>query len=353
MRLYQSKLSSRRNRRRHRTLRRLGIGLGLLVVVLSPVIYSYVTAMTKPSSLPLGIRTVEWIRANGGAGLVSFVEREYYTWTAPSKGGPPLRALPAINGARGQTDPKPRSTKDPSVPRPPRIQLPIRPHLRGEGIWHPTADWVSGTPPVMVAEFRPDPSYPRVVAYVAWMNTKRVQLALYPGRYEPPSSLPRGPMMVPYDQRWRLLATFNSGFTYGDGHGGFYTDGHLYTPLVPGKATLLAYRNGQIRIAPWQGGARPGASVVLARQNASMIVQNGRLAPNLFNGNQSEWGLTLGNAILVWRSAVGVDKHGNLIYGAADYRTVGSLAKMMLEAGAVQAMNRTIATYWQAAAAQT
>jgi hypothetical protein len=321
--------------------------LAVLLAILSPAIYSYVTTMMEPSSLPLGIRTIEWIRSNGGAGLVSFVEREYYTWTAPSKGGPPLRALPAINDAR----PRPYPTGGghpvaPAAARPPQIRLPIHPHLPGEGVWHPTTDAYPGPSPVMVAEFRPDPSYPRVVAYVAWIDARRAQLALYPGRYEPPSSAPRGPMMVPYGQRWRLLATFNSGFTYGDGHGGFYTDGHLYTPLVDGKATLVAYRDGRIRIVAWRGGPRPAASVALARQNASLIVRDGRLAPNLFNGDQNEWGLTLGNAILVWRSAIGIDRHGNLIYGAADYRTVGSLAKMMLEAGAVQAMELDINAEW-------
>jgi hypothetical protein len=43
---------------------------------------------------------------------------------------------------------------------------------------------------------------------------------------------------------------------------------------------------------------------------------------------------------------VGVDRHGNLIYAAANYQTVGSLAAIMIRAGAVRAMEMDINTYW-------
>ena len=66
--------------------------------------------------------------------------------------------------------------------------------------------------------------------------------------------------------------------------------------------------------------------------------------PNLSDG--PEWGATLGNAIRVWRSGVGVDRHGNLIYAAANDQTVGSLAAILIHAGAVRAMELDINTYW-------
>jgi hypothetical protein len=84
--------------------------------------------------------------------------------------------------------------------------------------------------------------------------------------------------------------------------------------------------------------------VVYARQNLPLIVNNRLPNPNLSDG--PEWGATLGNAIRVWRSAVGVDRHGNLIYAAANDQTVGSLAAIMIRAGAVRAMELDINTYW-------
>ncbi len=92
--------------------------------------------------------------------------------------------------------------------------------LPGEGIWHRTARLVSVRPPVLVTAFRTERDYPRIVAYLAWFDHTRTTLTWYPGRYEPPSGGARGPTEVPYRQRWRLLATFNGGFTHRDGNNG-------------------------------------------------------------------------------------------------------------------------------------
>ena len=48
----------------------------------------------------------------------------------------------------------------------------------------------------------------------------------------------------------------------------------------------------------------------------------------------------------MWRSAVGIDRRGNLIYVAAPDQTVGSLAAIMIRARAVRAMELDINTYW-------
>ena len=42
--------------------------------------------------------------------------------------------------------------------------------------------------------------------------------------------------------------------------------------------------------------------------------------------DNSLWGSTLGNAVRVWRSGAGIDRHGNLIYLAAEDQTAASLA---------------------------
>jgi hypothetical protein len=87
-----------------------------------------------------------------------------------------------------------------------------------------------------------------------------------------------------------------------------------------------------------------GANVVFARQNLPLIVDQGRPNPNLNDG--PEWGATLGNAIEVWRSGIGVDRSGNLIYAAAEDQTVSSLARILIHAGAVRAMELDINSYW-------
>jgi hypothetical protein len=71
---------------------------------------------------------------------------------------------------------------------------------------------------------------------------------------------------------------------------------------------------------------------------------HGVRTPNL--SDPSQWGATLGNAIRVWRSGIGIDRHGNLVYVAADQQTVGSLADIFIHVGAVRAMELDINAEW-------
>jgi hypothetical protein len=200
---------------------------------------------------------------------------------------------------------------------------------------------------VLVTTFRTELEYPRIVAYVAWFDHTRTQIAYYPGRYEPPNAARRGPMMVPYGQRWRLRATFNGGFTYEDGHNGSADNGRTNEPLLDGKATLVGYRDGRVAIVKWTGGPNAGPEIAWARQSLAPIVWNGQLNPQLDeNPNSAEWGFTLGGVTRVWRTGVGVDRRGNLIYVAADNQTVITIAKILRHVGAVRAMEFDINPDW-------
>jgi predicted DNA-binding transcriptional regulator AlpA len=309
----------------------------IMLAFLSPAIYSWARMATLPSSLPLGVRSVEWLRMHHMNWLVDEAEHIYYTWQTPAKGGRQLKKLPTV-GLRA----KPKAHA--SAPGPARIRPVFAHPLAGEGVWRPSGPPVGGSPPVLVTTFRTERDYPRIVAYVAWFDHARTALAYYPGRYEPPSATLRGPMEVPWGQRWRLLATFNSGFIYSDGLNGDVLDGHVNEPLRDGLATLVAYRNGTVNIVGWHGAPRPGPAIAFARQSLPLIIDRGRLTPAL--NDSSQWGFTLGNAVRVWRTGIGIDRRGNLIYAAADYQTVISLAEILKRAGAVRAMELDINPEW-------
>ena len=330
-------------RRRRRRLVLLGVAA---LALLSPAVYSYTATMLQPSSLPLGVRSVEWLRAHHGNWLVDEVEHLYYGLKAPKKGGPQLKSLPAVGLAPAPTAAGGRAGwgRVRVAAWPPRIKPVFALPLPGEGIWKRTGPLVDGRPPVLVTTFRSERDYPRIVAYVAWFSHVRTALAFYPGRYEPPSAPVRGPMSVPYSQRWRLLATFNSGFIYKDGHNGSSINGLTYEPLKDGLATLVGYRNGRVDIKTWSGGPNAGPQIAFARQSLPLIVQGGRLNPAL--NDSSQWGYTLGNAVRVWRTGVGIDRRGNLIYAAADDQTVITLARILQRAGAVRAMQFDINPEW-------
>ena len=299
-----------------------------------PTTISFVTTMTSPSNSSFTIRSFEWLRDHGAAGIASSIEGFYYTLTAPSTGGSPLRALPL-------------KVRVPvvSAVHPPNVAPVLTPSLPGEGVWSPTETWTAAGSPVLITQFRSDPNYPQMVAGVAWINMQTARIAWIPGRQEPPVSLPRGSMEVPTDTRARLLATFNSAFKLSDsGGGGIALAGQTYAPLRPGLATFVGYGDGRVDIQSWAGGSIAPSNVIFARQNLPLIVEGGRPNPNLSDG--PEWGATLGNAVRVWRSGVGVDARGNLIYAAANDQTVGSLAAILIRAGAVRAMELDINSYW-------
>jgi hypothetical protein len=312
------------------------VALVAAIIALVPVAFSFVGTMAEPSNSSFGIRTVEWLREHGAAGLVSQVESIYYSLTAPAKGGPTLHALPRV----GYGAPAVAATV---TYRPPRVAPFIQPALPGEGVWHATRPGLEGEPPVLLTTLRNQPEYPRVVAGLAWIDTERTSIALHPGRQEPAVTMPRGTMQVPWTNRGRLLATFNSGFKLSDSHGGVALNGHTYATMQNGQATFVGYTNGKVDVVDWRGGPIAPNTVAFARQNLPLIVNEGRPSPNLDNG---EWGATVGNAILVWRSAIGVDRRGNLIYAAGEDQTVRSLADTLLRAGAVRAMELDINSYW-------
>jgi hypothetical protein len=324
-----------------------------VLVPLSLAIYSYASWMFQPTSLSWNVRSVEWVRAKVPFGnwFVDEVEHVYYSLNAPDKGGPQLTKLPAV----GLTQPSPvraRPKRAPKAPTqaaawPPRIKPVFAHRLRGEGVWRPIGPPVAGGPPVLVTTFRTEVDYPRLVAYVAWFDHTRTAIGYYPGRYEPPNAAVRGPMMVPYGQRWRLLATFNGGFTYTDGDNGSTDNGRMNEPLKTGNATLVGYRDGRIAIVKWSGAPNAGPNVAWSRQSLAPIVWNGQVNPQLnSNPDSPQWGYTLGGVTRVWRSGVGIDRRGNIMYVVADGQTVITLAKILQHIGAVRAMEFDINPEW-------
>ncbi|HWD65114.1 MAG TPA: phosphodiester glycosidase family protein [Solirubrobacteraceae bacterium] len=303
-----------------------------LMICLTPVTVSFLLTVLGPSNSTFTIQSFEWLRDHGAAQLAVQMEDFYYSWNAPATGGRALKRL-ALGG---------HPSAHASL-HPPNIAPLIRPALAHEGVWMPSATWTAQSP-VQVAQFRSDPLYPQMVAGVAWIDPRRAWITLNPGRLEPNVSLPRGPMEVPAGQRSRLLATFNSGFKLEDDSGGFAVGGRSYAPMRDGQATIIGFSDGRVDVRSWTGGPEVPSGVQWARQNLPLIVDNGLPNPHLSDG--PAWGVTVGNAIRVWRSGVGVTRQGDLVYAAADNQTVGSLAAILIRAGAVRAMELDINSYW-------
>ena len=228
---------------------------------------------------------------------------------------------------------------------PPAITPEVSPALSGEGQWTARDSWSPGAASVLTTTWRPFASEPSVVAYGSWMRSSSTLLGLFPG-YKGPgtTALDRGPEQVPIAGRTGLLATFNSGFYEADAAAGFYTNGTLYFPMQAGAATVVQYTDGTVDVVNWTGGATPPPNVIMARQNLSMLVQGSQ--PTAATANGSAWGITLGGVPAVWRTGLGIDARGNVIYVAAAQQTAASLAQILIQAGAVRAMQLDINPAW-------
>ncbi|HVO54179.1 MAG TPA: phosphodiester glycosidase family protein [Solirubrobacterales bacterium] len=315
------------------------VALLAAAICLIPAAVSWVGAMTGPRNVGIDVATVEWMRSHGGNPIVSEIENVYYTLTAPAKGGPPLRKLPQVGVADAESEAEP-----PHVYRPPPIEPLIHPALKGEGRWHAAEAHAGPRPPVLLTTFRSDPEYPQFVAGVAWIDHAVTRLDYVPGLVEPPEIAHRGSGEVPPKLRGRLLATFNGGFPLETSFAGLVYRGETIASMVDGVATLVEYRDGRLDVVDWHHGEEPSRHVWFAKQNLPPIIENGKLNPDLSDG--PEWGATVNNAVRVWRSGLGIDARGNLIYAAANYQTVGSLAEILKRAGAVRAMELDINEDW-------
>jgi hypothetical protein len=337
----------RRAQQRRRVVRRRRIVFGMLgglVVLLLYFGVSYAGYMVKPTSMTFAERSAEWVRNDVPFGNWIIDTAERYTYSAPSKGGPGLKRLRSVG-----LSPAAALVKHPEHASytPPPIKPVFATPLPGEGVWRRTGPSVNGGPPVLVTSYRPSTVYPSIVAYVLWIDHSRTDLAYYPGRYEPPSAVDRGPMMVPVDQRDRLLATFNGGFTHVDTNNGSAVNGHTNEPLIDGNATLVGYRNGTVNIVKWAGGTTAPPDVAWARQSLTPILWDGKLNPELnTDPNSIQWGYTLGGVTYTPRTAVGVDAHGNVMFLVASQATVISLAQILQHIGAVRAMEYDINPEW-------
>jgi Phosphodiester glycosidase len=201
----------------------------------------------------------------------------------------------------------------------------------------PAAD---GSPAIYTTFERPNPDYPGVIAGVALIDQTRTRMALIPGTRQPDRSTAAA-QVAPADRK-ALVATFNSGFKMADSRGGFYLDGRTFVPLRDGAASLVIDRNGTATVAQWGRDAVAGPNVVAVRQNLDLIVEGGQPVSGLDLNAGGTWGTLRNQLQSTWRSGVGVDAAGHLLYVGGGNMTLKSLAAALANAGAVRAMQLDI-----------
>jgi hypothetical protein len=288
-------------------------------------------------------RGAEWVRQNGGSAIVRWVENEWYRHHAPKVGGKP----PAGAIKRPTEQPLAASAAGvPHLPTPKPIVPFATPAIPGEGDWSPAGRLVDGVPAVYETTLRPDAVHTSYVIGVAWMDTKLLRATLYSGSQIPGGGpYPHTAPIVPSAAR-TLVAAFNAGFLMSTANGGYYTDHKTVIPLRTGAASFVVYANGSATVGAWNKTVTMTPSVVSVRQNLDLLVENGKPVPGLNATTTTRWGATLGNAVYVWRSGLGVTPDGALVYVGGPGLNITDLANILARAGCVRAMELDINTTW-------
>lgn len=294
---------------------------------------SYVQALTFPGDASWQVRTVEWVRDHGGGGLVNVVENWWFAHNVPTGTAPAPGSLPA-----------PTETAPVTVAAAQPARLPLLPGvapLPGEGVWTPGAQRVAGAPVLDTGWFRPDPAYPSQIVGAAWLDQSLTSTRLIAGTREPGGPSPEG-AQVPAGLRPALVAAFNSGWKMKDISGGFYADGRTAVPLRDGAASLVIDTAGRVTVGQWGRDVVMSPQVSAVRQNLSLVVDQGRPVPGLTDNSSGAWGSAKNQFQYTWRSGVGTDRSGNLVYVGGDKLTLAGLAHAMTAAGVQRGMELDI-----------
>jgi hypothetical protein len=325
---------------------RVRTALLVIVVALTPVWWSLGSALTDPGlGTSISARLAEWFRDHGGNSIVNWAENVWYSHHPPPVGGKPARnVLP--DATAGSTVPPTARTVVAHLP-PPSPLVPIAsPAVDGEGQWKPAGRTVDGLPAVYETFMRPDAVHTSVVDGIAWMDTDLLSARLYSGSTIPGGGPWQYSAPISSSAASGLVAVFNSGFLMKNAQGGYYTEDKTVDPLVEGAASLVIYSSGKATVGQWGRDVTMTPEVVAVRQNLDLLVDGGQPAPGLNAADTTKWGYTLGNAVYVWRSGLGVTADGALVYVGGPGLNITELAQLLVRAGAVRAMELDINTAW-------
>jgi hypothetical protein len=205
---------------------------------------------------------------------------------------------------------------------------------------------VHGQPAVFTTFLRVDAVHTSYVAGIASFDQRLVRFQLHPGSQDPGTGFGGGQPWIPPADRAGLLATFNGGFRLNASGGGFYLNGATSGTLTAGLASMVYYRDGTIKIGQWGRDVRMTPDVAGVRQNLKLIVDHGRVASDINQNVEANFGATLGGSYAVWRSGIGITSDGRVIYVYGPALSAQSLAGLMQRAGAVEAMELDINPFW-------
>ncbi len=147
----------------------------------------------------------------------------------------------------------------------------------------------------------------------------------------------------------KVIAAFNGGFKLSYPRVGFVSAGHVAVPLKPGLGSIVTYTDGTTDVGAWRAGVpNPRRTVLSVLQNQRLLVDHGVAAASVARCIFVCWGATVGSEKVVARSGLGVTTSGQLVWAAGERLTPFDLARALIVAGAVRAIELDINLDWVA-----
>ena len=206
-----------------------------------------------------------------------------------------------------------------------------------EGHWSPLGSLVNGVPVVFSTMLQPAPQ--STAASVVLIKQNALHAVLYAG-YDQPQGNWINSTAIPSSLMSSVIASFNGGFRLDASEGGFYTDGVAAVPLRAGAASFVIHNDGSVSVGMWGRDFSLSNNVSQVRQNLNLLVDGAKPATDV--GNYQDWGATVGNVTNTWRSAVGTDQYGDLIYISGPNLSPAELATLLIRAGVIEGMQLDI-----------
>jgi hypothetical protein len=129
----------------------------------------------------------------------------------------------------------------------------------------------------------------------------------------------------------------------GDIRGGWVGWGTVWRPPETGDASLVVQNNGMATVGVWGRDVNGGPDVAYVRQNLTPLIDGGQ--PVASAGSPGAWGASISGPN-TWRSALGIDAHGALVFAAGGGITPAALAQALVAAGVQRAMELDINPSW-------
>ena len=216
--------------------------------------------------------------------------------------------------------------------------------------WTPTIEDKKDnfSPIIETTLYYPDKQRPYAQVHLVKVDINKVSIGAVAGIKEPASEVGMpGPGIVPVEIKNsnRLIAAFNGGFQYRDGQYGMMVGKTVYLPLQEGLATLLVDTKGKVTIEQYSSLINVN-NYVLARQNGEMLVKNGMVIPSSKDKLASVWGRSVTSSMYTWRSGLGINSKGDLIYAVGNSLIPETLGEALKTAGAINAMQLDINPFW-------